>query len=145
MVAPLRVAEPSAHLISHEGASRARNSTRGDHALIEAAFNAGDREAFAELHEEDASVVVPPRGERVHGKDAIRTAIEATFALRPHARIEFLDKVESDDMALTHARWNVTGFDGGRPIEMSGRGTIVSRRQADGSWRIVLENSMSPE
>jgi uncharacterized protein (TIGR02246 family) len=115
------------------------------HALIEAAFNAGDREAFVELHEEDATVVVPPRGERIHGKEAIRTAIEATFALRPHARIEFLDKVESNGMALTHARWNVTGSDGGRPIEMSGRGTIVSRRQADGSWRIVLENSMSPE
>jgi ketosteroid isomerase-like protein len=48
-------------------------------------------------------------------------------------------------MALTHARWTVTGSDGGRPIEMSGRGTIVSRRQPDGSWRIVLENSMSPE
>ena len=48
-------------------------------------------------------------------------------------------------MALTHARWNVAGTDGGERVEMSGRGTIVSRRQADGSWRIVLENSMSPE
>jgi uncharacterized protein (TIGR02246 family) len=115
------------------------------HALIEAAFNAGDREAFVELHEDDATVVVPPQGERIHGKEAIRTAIEATFALRPYARIEFLDKVESDGMALTHAHWNVTGSDEGRPVEMSGRGTIVSRRQPDGSWRIVLENSMSPE
>jgi ketosteroid isomerase-like protein len=30
-------------------------------------------------------------------------------------------------------------------VEMSGRGTIVSRRRPDGSWRIALENSMSFE
>jgi ketosteroid isomerase-like protein len=32
----------------------------------------------------------------------------------------------------------------GAPIEMTGRGTIVSRRKPDGTWRIVLDNPMSP-
>jgi len=115
------------------------------HALIERAFNARDRDAFVELHEEHATVVIPPEGERVSGKEAIRAAIEPTFAMEPSARIEVLDKVEHDGMALTHARWEVAGTNGGEHIEMTGRGTIVSRRQPDGSWRIVLENSMSPE
>ncbi len=107
------------------------------HALIEAAFNARDSDAFIELHEENATVVVPPEGERVTGRDAIRAAVEPVFALEPTARIHVLDKVEHDGMALTHADWEVGG--------MTGRGTIVSRRQPDGSWRIVLENSLSPE
>ena len=37
-------------------------------------------------------------------------------------------------------RWSIVGTDGGERVEMSGRGTIVSRRQPDGSWRIVLDN-----
>ena len=41
--------------------------------------------------------------------------------------------------------WEVAGTNGGEHVEMTGRGTIVSRRQPDGSWRILLENSMSPE
>jgi uncharacterized protein (TIGR02246 family) len=114
-------------------------------ALIAAAFNAGDLDAFLQLHEEDATVVVPPDGDRVSGREAIRAAVQPTFALRPTIRNEVVDKLQGDGLALIHARWNLAGTDGGQPVEMSGRATIVSRRQPDGSWRIVLENPMSWE
>jgi len=29
-------------------------------------------------------------------------------------------------------------------VELTGRGSIVSRRQPDGSWRIVLDNPLTP-
>lgn len=115
------------------------------HALIAEAFNAGDIDAFLQLHEEDATIVVPPEGRRVSGRDAIRAAVEPTFALRPTIRNEVVEKVQGDGLALTHARWTLAGTDGGQRVEMSGRGTVVSRRQPGGSWRIVLENTMSPE
>ena len=51
------------------------------------------------------------------------------------AEIEVVGKLESDGLALTHARWRVG--------EMSGYGTIVSRRQPDGSWLIALDNPLS--
>jgi ketosteroid isomerase-like protein len=57
-------------------------------------------------------------------------------------RIEVVDKIQTDELALTHGRWTLTGSDGGELIEMSGRGTMVSRRQPDGSWRIVLDNPL---
>jgi uncharacterized protein (TIGR02246 family) len=114
-------------------------------ALIAAAFNAGDLEAFLQLHEEDATVVVPPDGDRVSGREAIRAAVQPTFALRPTIRNEVVDKLQSDGLALIHARWNLAGTDDGQLVEMSGRATVVSRRQPDGSWRIVLENPMSWE
>ena len=38
----------------------------------------------------------------------------------------------------------MTATDGDAPVEISGRGTIVSRRQPDGSWLIVLDNPVSP-
>jgi uncharacterized protein (TIGR02246 family) len=114
-------------------------------ALMAAAFNAGDLDAFLQLHEEDATVVVPPDGDRVSGREAIRAAVQPTFALRPTIRNEVVDKLQGDGLALIHARWNLAGTDGGQPVEMSGRATVVSRRQPDGSWRIVLENPMSWE
>lgn len=113
------------------------------HTLIAAALNAGDGDAFVALHEPTATIVVPPEGRRVTGRDAIRAAIEPVAALRPLMRIEVVDKIQTDELALTHGQWALAGSDGGEPIEMSGRGTMVSRRQPDGSWRIVLDNPLS--
>jgi uncharacterized protein (TIGR02246 family) len=115
------------------------------HALIAAAFNAGDLDAFLELHEDHAAAIVPPEGRRVSGRDAIRAAVEPIFALGPSARIEVVGKLQADGLALTHARVNVVAGDGRERLEVSGRGTIVSRQQPDGTWRIVLDNPMSPE
>jgi uncharacterized protein (TIGR02246 family) len=115
------------------------------HALIAAALNAGDLDAFVEIYEEDAALIVPPEGQRVTGRDAIRAAVGPTFELSPSAHIEVVEKLQTDGLALTHARWSLVGSDGGERVEMSGRGTIVSRRQPDGSWRIVLDNPLSPK
>ena len=115
------------------------------HALLEAAFNAGDLDAFMEIYDDDATLIIPPEGQRVSGRDAIRAAVQPTLALRPSAQIEVVEKLQADGLALTHARWSIVATDGGERVEMSGRGTIVSRRQPDGSWRIVLDNPLSPE
>ena len=106
------------------------------HALLAAAVNAGDLDAFVALHEPDATVIVPPDGRRVSGRDAIRAAVRPVLALGPTAEIELVDKLQSGDLALTFARVEVFGS--------VSRGTVVSRRQADGTWRIVLDHPMSP-
>lgn len=117
------------------------------HALVEAAFNQGDVELLVGLYDEDATLIIPPEGARATGRDEIREAIAATLALRPRARMEVVDKIESDGLALTHGRWTLAGTgEDGVPVEMSGRGTMVSRRSArDGSWKIVLDDPMSFE
>lgn len=112
------------------------------HSLIAAALNDGDGSAFTALHEPAATIVVPPGGRRVTGSKAIRDAIEDVLALRPVIRIEVVDKIESGGLALTHGRWTLDGSDGGELIEISGVGAMVSRRQSDGSWRIVLDNPL---
>lgn len=114
------------------------------HELIAEAVNARDLDAFEALHEPGATIVLPPEGRHVSGHDAIRTAMTATFAMRPDLTIEVLDKLETDGLALTHGRWSMTISAGGRRSEVSGRGTMVSRRQADGSWRIVLDSPLIP-
>jgi uncharacterized protein (TIGR02246 family) len=116
------------------------------HAVLEAAFNAGDLEAFVDVHEDHAVTIVPPRGVRVRGRDAIRRSLAETFALRPRVSIDVIEKLESEGLALTLARWTLEGMDGdGTPVRMAGRGTIVSRRQPDGTWRILLDIPARPD
>jgi uncharacterized protein (TIGR02246 family) len=117
------------------------------HALLEAAFRAGDIDAFVSAFEEDAVMVVPSDGRPVTGRDEIRKAVEPQFALDDlSADIEVVGKLQSDGLALTHARWRLAGTDAeGTALELRGRGTIVSRRQPDGSWLIVLDNPVSPD
>lgn len=89
------------------------------HRLFAAALNAGDRDALMSLYAPDATLVPQP-GQAVTGTAAIREAL---------------------DLALLYSSWVLrgTGPDG-TPVEMTGRGTEVARRQADGTWRLALDN-----
>ncbi len=113
--------------------------------MLEVAFTSGDLDAYANAHEEDATVVVPPDGRVVHGRAAIRAAAAPVFALRPTLTSVVQKKLETDGLALTHAHWTLLGTDAdGNRTEWSGRGTIVSRRRPDGTWGIVLDDPLSP-
>ena len=116
------------------------------YALLAAAMNAGDLDAFIDLHEPDARTIVPTDGRVVSGAAELRAALEPIFALSPRIENEVVGKLEGNGLALTHARWALTASEpNGQVIELTGRETLVSRRQADGSWRIVLENTLSPK
>jgi uncharacterized protein (TIGR02246 family) len=122
------------------------NAPEEIHALLAEAMNAGDLDAFIDLHEPEARTIAPTDGRVVSGAAELRSALEPIFALSPRIENEVIGKLEGDGLALTHARWALTASEpDGQVIELTGRGTVVSRRQADGSWRIVLENTRSPE
>ena len=115
------------------------------HSLLADAFNRADLDAFVDAHEEGAVTVVPPAGARARGRREIRAAMEPIFALRPTVVNEVLETLESGDLALTQARWSLSGTSsGGETVELDGEGTVVSRRQPDGTWRIVMENPVRP-
>jgi ketosteroid isomerase-like protein len=105
------------------------------HTLLEAAFNAGDADAAAAAFAEDATMFDPHERRVVHGRDAIRKSIAPLVAGGRDSEITVLAKLESDGLALTHAHWRLG--------ELSGHGTIVSRREPDGRWLIVLDNPLS--
>ena len=113
-------------------------------AIIADAFSRGDIDAFLAVHEEGASVVVPPDGTCAHGLEEIRAATAPIIALRPRMTSVACKALQSGELALTHASWDLDGTapDGTR-TQLSGTGTIVSRRGLDGTWRIVLDDPQS--
>lgn len=127
------------------GADMPAASPEEIHTRIASAFNDRDFDAFAELHEERAMALIPPDGRRVSGRDAVVAATALAIAHMHTFDIEVVDKLQVDDLALTHARWRALAVDGGETVPVQGRGTVVSRRQLDGTWRIVIDNPMSPD
>lgn len=112
------------------------------HARLAAAFRAGDLEAFLELYEPEATLIVPPEGREVRGREQIGAAVAPTIAQRPRFSSEVERKLEADGVALTCVRWRAGGEDGAEG-EMEGQGAVVSRRQPDGGWLILLDNPMN--
>jgi ketosteroid isomerase-like protein len=99
-----------------------------------------------EVYAENATLLVPPDGDVVTGRDEIRAALEPQFALRPTAKIDVIAKLQAGDLALTNAHWRLAGTDAdGNVVELAGSGTIVSRRQPDGTWLIVLDRPVRPD
>jgi uncharacterized protein (TIGR02246 family) len=100
----------------------------------------GEVEAALGLYEVDAAFVPNP-GTTVHGLDAIREALEGFAALKPTLTGEIRSVVEADGVALVLNDWALTGVQpDGAPIEMAGLSADVVRRQADGSWLVLIDD-----
>ena len=114
------------------------------HAIIADAFSRGDVGALPAAHEDGASVAVPPGGTCAHGLAEIRSATAPVITLRPRMTSVVDTTLRSNELALTHASWDLDGTapDGTR-TRQSGAGTIVSRRGPAGTWRIVLDDPQS--
>lgn len=110
-------------------------------AAIAAAVNAHDLDAFVALHEPDAMVVIPPDGKvQARGHEEIRTALRPLFESAPSTKIDLHGVLQTDGMAMSHSHFTVNlTRPSGEHVKKTGMGTVVTRRQHDGSWRIVFD------
>ncbi|GAA4205311.1 hypothetical protein GCM10022252_65690 [Streptosporangium oxazolinicum] len=109
--------------------------------LIAAAFNANDPQAMLDLFEPDGILVTPPDGTHEVGLEAVAKSLRSMFTVITAADITLTSAMRSGDIAMTHADWHLTGKDeAGEPIDLRGKGTVVSRQQPDGTWRIVFDD-----
>jgi uncharacterized protein (TIGR02246 family) len=107
------------------------------HVLFAKYHNAQDLDGLLSLYEDDAVLVAAP-GAPVTGRDAIREALRGLLDMK--GQIEFLaesEPVVSGELALTHGRWRIV-VEGAEPMEAET--AEVSRLDADGVWRYVLDN-----
>jgi uncharacterized protein (TIGR02246 family) len=108
--------------------------------LFSQRLNEGDLEGALALYEGGASFSPQP-GAQVTGAEEIRGALEGFFALDPTIEGEIQGVLETGDLALVHNRWRLSGRQpDGEPVEMEGTSADVVRRDADGTWRILIDN-----
>ncbi len=104
------------------------------------AIMAGDLEAALALYEPEATFVPEP-GKTVTGLDAIREIMTGFIATKPTLNIEVPFVAQSGDIAMLNSVFTMTGTDAnGNAMEESGRGVEIVRRQADGTWKFIIDN-----
>lgn len=109
------------------------------HTLFVTAFNARDIEQILALYEKDAKFSME-NGVIVEGIPAIREVFQGFMALKGKMVMETHFATQAGDIALLSGGWTlaISGPDG-KPIEMNGITAEVARRQADGTWKYLID------
>jgi uncharacterized protein (TIGR02246 family) len=109
--------------------------------LFAQALNAGNIDALLALYEPNA-VLAPQPGQVVTGAQSIREALQGFIAMKPTLTIlEAKTVMQTGEIALNSSKWRLTGTGpDGRPTTMDGHSAEVARRQADGTWRMVIDS-----
>ncbi len=102
-------------------------------------LGAGDIDGLLDLYEPAAAF--QSQDGTISGHEAIRDAVKGLVALRPTISGEIQKVVEADGTALLINRWVLdgTGPDGSA-VQMRGLSADIMRRQADGSWRVLVDD-----
>jgi ketosteroid isomerase-like protein len=103
-------------------------------------FNKGNISFLMTLYENDACFA-SKLGEVVKDLESIRQSLQSFIDMRVKLEAKVKRVLPASDLALIITEWSINGTESdGKPINLTGRGTVVLRQQSDGTWRIVIEN-----
>ena len=109
--------------------------------LFAECVNAGDVDGVVALYEADGTLLMPDL-EPIRGHEAIRVAIGDFVAMKPTLRMSIIKVIHGGgDIAVVYNDYQVSlvGPDG-KTIEDCGKACEIVRRQADGSWKFVIDD-----
>ena len=103
-------------------------------------INSGNLDALMPLYESEAAFATQP-GSLAHGSPGVRQALAGFISMNGKLDLEVTRVLEVDNLALVTGTWT---FDGtgpdGEPVRLAASNADVLRRQADGTWRFVIDN-----
>ena len=103
-------------------------------------INTGNLDTLMPLYESEAAFATQP-GSLAHGASGVREALTGFISMKGKLDLEVTRVLEVGDLALVAGTWS---FDGtgpdGEPVRLAAKNADVLRRQADGSWRFVIDN-----
>jgi uncharacterized protein (TIGR02246 family) len=111
---------------------------------VDRAFNEGDIEAVLRFYEDNAVVVTEP-GKLARGQRELRGFFEAVLASKMSARQLKTYVVEAEGIALFISRWTlITSESNEESPTRIFVATTVLRKQSDGKWKALIDNSFGP-
>jgi ketosteroid isomerase-like protein len=103
-------------------------------------FNNGNIDFLMTLYENDACLAVKP-DQVVRGLENIRKGMKGFIDMGAKLDARVKRELQANEIVLMITEWSINGTEpDGKPIHLTGRGTVVLRRQADGGLLIVVEN-----
>jgi ketosteroid isomerase-like protein len=111
------------------------------HRVFEDRFNAGDVDGLMELYEPDAALIAQP-GSVAYGAEQARAALQGFLALKGRITLDTKLSFTVGDLAYLSNTWSLSGTGAdGNPVTLGATTAEVARRQADGTWRYVIDNA----
>jgi ketosteroid isomerase-like protein len=114
-------------------------------------FNRGNVSFLMTLYEDNACFAPEP-GQVVKGLESIRQSLQRFIEMRAKLEARVKRVLQASDLAFLITEWsiNATTTSEGKPINLSGKGTVVLRQQKQQHsdeivWRIVIENPWGTE
>ena len=108
-------------------------------------INTGNFDTLMALYEPEAAFATQP-GRLAPGLGGIRDALGGFVAMNGKLDLAVSRVLEVGDLALVVGEWSFSGTDPqGAPVKLAARNADVLRRQADGSWRFVIDNPWGTE
>lgn len=109
--------------------------------MLDKAFNECDVETLLSFYE-DAAVVVTEPGRLARGRSELRAFFNRVVRSGMSAKQLKTYTLEADGIALFLSRWSLqVGTEGAQRTFVA---TTVFRRQPDGGWRALIDNSVGP-
>jgi ketosteroid isomerase-like protein len=104
-------------------------------------FNRGNINFLMTLYGSDACFASSP-GQFVKDMESIRETLQSFIDKGVKLKAKAKGVLQSSDLALLITEWSINGNEpNGKPINISGNGTVVLRQQhPDDTWCIVIEN-----
>jgi ketosteroid isomerase-like protein len=103
-------------------------------------FNKGNIDFLMTLYEKDACFASEP-GQVVKDPQSIRRTLQGFIDMGSKLEARVKRVLQANNLALLITEWSINGTEpDGKPINLTGRGTVVLRRQSDGVWLMVIEN-----
>jgi len=108
--------------------------------LFEREVNAANLEAVVALYEPTATFTVEP-GKVVTGTAAIREAIAGFLDLKPTIALSPRVLATAGDIAMVSSKWTLKGAaPDGTAVDLAGESVEIIRRQADGTWKFIIDS-----
>jgi ketosteroid isomerase-like protein len=108
--------------------------------IFERELNAGSLDGVVALYEPTAAFTVEP-GKVVTGTAAVREAIAGFLALKPNISLSPRVLANTGEIAMVSSKWQLKGTaPDGSAVDLAGESVEILRRQADGTWKFIIDS-----